>query len=78
MSMKDFPRDKASEAAGCRRAQVNTVGGGADVAVTHLSVDKKIALSVVSGKKPEYSEEQLVRNVKCTAQWQVHSTRLLG
>lgn len=78
MSMKDFPRDKASEAAGCRRAQVNTVGGGADVAVTHLSVDKKIALSVVSGGKPEYFEEQLVRNVKRAAQWQMCSARLLG
>lgn len=78
MSMKDFPRDKASEAAGCRRAQVNTVGGGADVAVTHLSVDKKIALSVVSGRKPEYFEEQLVRNVKRAAQWQMCSARLLG
>lgn len=32
MSMKDFPRDKASEAADCRKAQVNTVVGGADVA----------------------------------------------
>lgn len=79
MSMKDFPRDKASEAAGCRRAQINTAGGGADVAVTHLSADKKIALSsVVSGKKPEYFEEQLVRNAKCAAWWQVHSARLLG
>lgn len=78
MSMKDFPRDKASEAAGCRRARVNTVGGGADVAITHLSVDKKIGLSVVSGKKLGYFEEQLVGNFKCAAQWQVHSARLLG
>lgn len=78
MSMKDLPRDKASEAAGCRRAQVNTAGGGADAAITHLSVDKKIALSVVAGKKLGYFEEQLVRNFKCAAQWQVHSARLLG
>lgn len=65
MSVKDFPRDKASEAASCRRAQVNTVRGGADVAITHLSVDKKIALSVVSGKKLGYFEEQSVKFQAC-------------
>lgn len=58
MSMKDFPRDKASKAASYRGARVNTTGGGADVAVIHLSVHKKIALSVVSCKKPEYFKEQ--------------------
>jgi len=78
MSVKDFPRDQASEAAVCKKAQVNTVGGGADVAVTHLGIDKRIALSVVSRKMSEYFEEQLVRNVKCAAQWQVHSARLSG
>lgn len=58
MSMKDFPRDKASKAASYRGARANTTGGGADVSVTRLSVHKKIALSVVSCKKPEYFEEQ--------------------
>lgn len=42
----------------------------------HLNVNKEITLSVVSSKKPEYFEEQLVRNVKCAA-WR-HSARLLG
>lgn len=76
--MKDFPRDKASETAGFRNAQVYTAGGGADVAVTHLHVDEKIALSLVSDFKPECFEEHLVRNVKCVAQWQMHFARPLG
>lgn len=75
-SMKDLPRDKASKAASYRRAQVNTMGRGADVAVTHLSVYKKIALSVVPCKKTEYFEEQWVRNVKCAAWWQVNSCKI--
>lgn len=73
MSVKDFPRDKASKVVSYRGARVNTTGGGADVAVTHISVHKKIALSIVSSKKPEYFEEQLVRNVKCAVWWQVNS-----
>lgn len=71
--MKDFPRDKASETAGFRNAQVYTAGGGADVAVTHLHVDKKIALSLVSDFKPECFEEHLemwsvLHSGKCTLQ----------
>lgn len=72
MSMKDFSGDKASKVASYREAQVNT-RGGADVAVTCISVHKKIALSIVSCKKPKYFEEQLVRNVKCAVWWQVNS-----
>lgn len=75
LSVKDFPRANVSEAAGCRRAQGNTAGGGADVAGTHLGVNKETA---PSAEKLEHFEEQLVRNVKCTAQWQVHSARLQG
>lgn len=72
MSMKDFSGDKASKVASYREAQVNT-RGGADVAVTCISVHKKIALSIISCKKPKYFEEQLVRNVKCAVWWQVNS-----